>query len=206
MTTAILGLGNMGAGLARRLAGKIDLVLGARDPAKAAALAKEIGAPVASYADAVAKAEIVVFALPLPRVFEALETLDLTGKTLVDMSNPLTPDFANLTVGFTSSAAEEIQKAAPGAHVVKAFNTIFAGVFAVPREATTGVPVFIAGNDTGALDAVAALVTASGFTAERSGPLDSARLLEPMGLMNVKFAYALGRGTGIAPAWVKLAA
>ena len=49
MTTAILGLGNMGAGLARRLAGKIDLVLGARDPAKAAALAKEIGAPVASF-------------------------------------------------------------------------------------------------------------------------------------------------------------
>ena len=48
--------------------------------------------------------------------------------------------------------------------------------------------------------------TASGFTAERSGSLDSARLLEPMGLMNVKFAYALGRGTGIAPAWVKLAA
>jgi predicted dinucleotide-binding enzyme len=206
MTTAILGLGNMGAGLARRVAGKIDLVLGARDPAQAAALAKDIGAPVASYADAVAKADTIVLALPLPRALEVLGQFDFTGKTVVDMSNPLTPDFAGLTLGFTTSAGEEIQKAAPAAHVVKAFNTIFSGVFAAPRGATVEVPVFIAGNDAASVDTVAALVTAAGFAPERAGALDSARLLEPMGLMNVKFGYALGKGTGIAPTWIKLAA
>ena len=206
MTIAILGLGNMGTGLAKRLAGKIDLVLGARDPKAAATLAAEIGAPVASYADAVAKAEIVVLALPLARALEAAAKLDLSGKIVVDISNPMTPDFANLTMGFTTSAGEEVQKALPTARVVKAFNTIFSGLFATPRASTVAVPVFIAGDDAAALDAVAALVTAAGFTPERSGALDSARLLEPMGLMNVKFAYALGRGTGIAPTWVKLAA
>jgi len=205
MTTAILGLGNMGAGLARRLAGT-DLVLGARNPAAAAAFGNEIGAPVVSYAEAIAKADVIVLALHLPRAIEAIAGADLSGKVLVDISNPMTPDFNSLTIGFTTSAAEELQKAAPGAQVVKAFNTIFSGVFAAPRTATVAVPVFIAGNDTAAVDVVAALVTASGFSPERSGPLDSARLLEPMGLMNVRFAYGLGRGTAIAPAWVKLAA
>jgi predicted dinucleotide-binding enzyme len=206
MTTAILGLGNMGAGLARRLGGRIDLILGSRDPNAAAALAAEIGAPVASYADAVAKADIVVLAMPLASALEVAGGLDLKGKIVVDMSNPMTPDFANLTMGYTTSAGEEVQKALPASHVVKAFNTIFASVLASPRASTAAVPVFIAGNDTAALDAVAALVTAVGFAPERSGTLDSARLLEPLGLLNVKFAYFLGQGTGIAPAWVKIAA
>ena len=147
MTTAILGLGNMGAGLARRLAGT-DLVLGARNPAAAAALGNEIGAPVVSYAEAIAKADVIVLALHLPRAIEAIAGADLSGKVLVDISNPMTPDFNSLTIGFTTSAAEELQKAAPGAQVVKAFNTIFSGVFVAPRTATVAVPVFIAGNDT----------------------------------------------------------
>ena len=128
MTTAILGLGNMGAGLARRLSGA-DLVLGARNPAAAAALGKEVGAPVVSYAEAIAKADVIVLALSLSRAIDAIAGADLSGKVLVDISNPMTPDFNGLTLGFTTSAAEELQKAAPGAHVVKAFNTIFSGVF-----------------------------------------------------------------------------
>ena len=64
MTIAILGQGNMGAGLARRLAGKADLVLGARAP-KSGEL---------SYADAVAKADIVVLALPFDERSRVLRT------------------------------------------------------------------------------------------------------------------------------------
>src|SRR3954469_8298923 len=71
MTVAILGQGNMGKGLAGRLAGKTDLALGAREP-KSAEL---------SYADAVAKADIVVLALPFGAAVEAAKSLNLAGKT-----------------------------------------------------------------------------------------------------------------------------
>ncbi|MCA2009979.1 hypothetical protein LCM17_00625 [Cereibacter sphaeroides] len=74
------------------------------------------------------------------------------------------PDFSGLQLGHSTSAAEEIQTRAPGAKVVKGFNTIFAGLFGAERAATAAVPVFLAGNDEKAVDAVAALVELAGFT------------------------------------------
>jgi predicted dinucleotide-binding enzyme len=196
MTIAILGQGKMGSGLAKRLAGKTPLVLGARTP-KAGEL---------SYADAVAKADIVVLALPFDAAVEAAKTLNLAGKVVVDITNPVTADFSGLRFGHTTSAAEEIQRAAPTAKVVKAFNTIFAGLFDTPAADTANVPIFLAGNDETAVDAVAELSKTAGFAVERAGTLDGARLLEPVGMLNIRFAYGLGRGASIAPAWLKLAA
>ncbi len=195
-TIAILGQGNMGAGLAARLAGKADVVLGARAPQ----------AGQLSYADAVAKADIVVLAVPYDAALEAAKTLNLTGKTVVDMTNPITPDFAGLRLGHTTSAAEEIQKAAPSAKVVKAFNTVFAGLFSAPVAQTQAVPVFVAGNDEAAVAAVADLATKAGFGVENAGGLDAARFIEPVGMLNIRFGYGLGKGTAIAPTWLKLAA
>lgn len=196
MTIAILGQGNMGAGLAKRLAGKADLALGARAP-KAGEL---------SYADAVAKSDIVVLALPFDAAVEAAKSLDLAGKVVVDMTNPITPDYSALRIGHTTSAAEEIQKAAPKARVVKAFNTIFASLFAAPVSETAEVPVFLAGDDEAAVDAVADLVGKAGFAVEKAGKLDGARLIEPVGMLNIRLAFGLGRGPAIAPAWLNLAA
>ncbi|OYX07076.1 MAG: oxidoreductase, partial [Rhizobiales bacterium 32-66-8] len=99
-----------------------------------------------------------------------------------------------------------LQDAAPQARVVKAYNTIFAGLFDLPAADTTNVPVFIAGNDQAAVAAVATLVKLSGFAVEQTGGLDAARLLEPLGMLNIRFGYGLGHGTAIAPNWVKLAA
>jgi 8-hydroxy-5-deazaflavin:NADPH oxidoreductase len=58
---------------------------------------------------------------------------DLTGKVVVDTSNPITPDYKALTVGHTTSAAAEIQRLVPGARVMRAFNTIFAQLLPAPR-------------------------------------------------------------------------
>jgi len=196
MTVAILGQGNMGKGLAGRLTGKTDLTLGAREPKSG-----EV-----SYADAVAKADIVVLALPFDVAVEAAKSLNLAGKTVVDISNPIKPDYSGLSIGHETSAAEEIQKAAPGAKVVKAFNTIFAGLFAAPASETAGVPVFIAGNDEAAVNAVADLARKAGFAVEKAGGLDGARLLEPVGMLNIRLGYGLGQGTSIAPTWKRLAA
>lgn len=193
---AILGTGNMGSGLARRLAGKAELVLGSRTPE-----GNEL-----SYADAVAAADIVVLALPFDAALDAAKTLKLDGKIVVDMTNPVTADYSGLRFGHTTSAAEEIQKAAPAAKVVKGFNTIFASLFSAPASETSAVPVFVAGNDEAAVAAVADLAAKAGFAVENAGALDGARLLEPVGMLNIRFGYGLGKGTAIAPSWLKLAA
>jgi len=195
-TIAILGQGNMGAGLANRLEGKATIKRGARQPQ-----AGQLG-----YAEAVAGADIVVLAIPYDAALAAVKSLDLAGKTVVDMTNPITADFSGLRLGHTTSAAETLQQAAPAAKVVKGYNTIFAGLFDAPRTDTAEVPVFLAGNDEAAVNAVAELVAASGFAVEKTGTLDAARLLEPVGLLNIRLGYGLGHGTSIAPTWLRLAA
>ena len=206
MTTAILGLGNMGKGLAKRLAGKTDLVLGVSNQATAAEFAQSVGASVTDYKSAVLAADTVILALPYGVALELVKTLPLNGKTIIDISNPVKADFSGLSIGHTTSAAEEIQAAVPGAKVVKGFNTIFASVFDAPAASTASVPVFLAGNDAAAVNAVAELVKAAGFAVEKFGGLDGARLVEPVCMLNIRFGYGLGQGTGIAPAWLKLAA
>ena len=207
MTVAILGLGNMGKGLVKRLAGKTNLVLGVRDTAAANEFAKGLSnVTVTTPAEAAAAADIVILALPYGAALEAAALPALRGKIVIDISNPVKPDFSGLSIGHTTSAAEELQKAAPDAKIVKAFNTIFAGLFDAPVEATRNVPVFLAGNDAAAVDAVAELVTKAGFAVEKVGGLDGARLVEPVGMLNIRFGYGLGKGTAIAPSWLTLAA
>ena len=206
-TIAIIGTGNMGKGLARRLAGRVDLVLGSGNGASAAAFAATLPAevPVRSPQEAAAQADIVVLALPFAAALEFARQSDLAGKVVVDITNPLKPDFSGLTIGHTTSAAEQLQEAAPEARVVKAYNTIFATLFDRPAAETAELPVFLAGNDDAAVARVEALVTQSGFAVEKVGGLEGARLVEPLGMLNIRFGYGLGQGTAIAPSWVKLA-
>jgi 8-hydroxy-5-deazaflavin:NADPH oxidoreductase len=209
MTVAIIGFGNMGKALARRLTGQVDLIIGTSDPAEAQPLVDELGADilVTNHKDAARQADIVVLALPFNIALEeARSNGSLDNKVVVDISNPTNPDYSGLALGYTTSAAEEIEKAVPGARVVKAFNTIFASVLDSPADATADVPVFIAGNDPTAVEAVADLVGKAGFAVERVGGLDGARLLEPVGMLNIRLGYGLGKGTSIAPSWLSLAA
>jgi predicted dinucleotide-binding enzyme len=207
-TIAIIGLGNMGKGLAKRLAGKTNLVLSSRDSAAATAFAATLpaGVTVLDQASAIAGADIIVLALPFAAALEAAANPALAGKVVLDISNPLKADFSGLTIGHTTSAAEELQAAAPAARVVKGFNTIFASLFDLPVAQTAAIPVFVAGNDEAAVAAVADIVGQSGFAVEKTGGLDAARLIEPLGMLNIRLGYGLGQGTSIAPSWTKLAA
>ncbi|MEZ2223085.1 NADPH-dependent F420 reductase [Rhizobium sp. RCC_161_2] len=208
MKIAIIGTGNMGAGLARALAGAgYDLVIGHRDPAKAAELAAELGANVegGGIAAAVKLADVVILALPYDAIAEALKAAgDLTGKVLVDISNPITADYRGLLIGHSTSAAEEIQALAPTATVVKAFNTIFATL--LPIEARNGktLQVFVAGNDEAAKETVSNIAKAIGFEPVNAGDLTNARFIEPIGEMNIHFGFFLGKGPSVAPAWVQV--
>ena len=206
MKIAIIGHGNMGKGLAKRLAGKADVTLAGRDMAAVAAVAATLpGTKSASISAAISGADIVVLATQYGAALELAALPALQGKIVVDISNPVKPDFSGLLLGHDSSAAEEIQAVAKGAHVVKAFNTIFASLFDAPVAATSSVPVFLAGNDSASVDAVAGMVSAAGFVVEKTGGLDAARLLEPVGMLNIRFGYGLGRGTAIAPSWTTIA-
>jgi 8-hydroxy-5-deazaflavin:NADPH oxidoreductase len=206
MKVAIIGTGNMGAGLARLLASaNYDVVIGNRDPAKAAALAAEIGGSTqgGGIAAAFKLADIAILALPYGAVGEALKQAgDLSGKVLIDITNPITADFQGLVVGHTTSGAEEIQALAPTAKVVKAFNTIFAQI--LPAEARKGriLQAFVAGNDAAAKEQVAKIAETIGFDPVDSGALSNARFIEPIGEMNIHFGFFLGRGPTVAPAWV----
>ncbi|RXF75335.1 NADPH-dependent F420 reductase [Hansschlegelia zhihuaiae] len=208
MTVAIIGTGKMGSGIAKLLAGKGEkVVIGARDPAKASALAAEIGgdAEGGGIEAAVKLADLVILAVWYQQFEETVRAAgDLSGKVLVDISNPITEDFKGLRIGHTTSAAEELQALAPKAKVVKAFNTIFAELLpAEAREGRDPVQVFVAADDEAAKTAVSDVVAKGGFQPVDSGPLSNARFLEPVGEINIWFGFFLGWGTSAAPAWIK---
>ena len=207
MTVAIIGSGKMGSGFARLLDSKgVDVALGNKNPEKALAVAKEIGAKVkgGSVRDAVSQADVILLAVKYGDSAEALKSAgDVTNKVVIDISNPITVDYMGLTVGHSTSAAEEIQKLVPNAKVVKAFNTIFAEL--LPTESRKGrkVQVFIAGDDERAKAKVSDLVKMAEFEPVDSGTLYNSRFLEPMGEMNILLRKFLGWGTSGAPEYRK---
>ncbi|SKC74323.1 NADPH-dependent F420 reductase [Paraburkholderia hospita] len=205
MKVAVIGTGNIGAAYVHAFneAG-FEVVVGHREPAKAAKLANEVGARVegGGIAAAFKLADVVLLALPYPVIAEVLAGMgDLTGKTLIDVSNPVSADFKDLVIGLTSSAAEEIQAAAPAAHVVKAFNTLFAEL--VPARAREGrkLQAFVAGDNIAANAQVRDLAQALGFSPVDAGPLRNSRFLEPVGMMNIQLGFFLGHGPTVAPSW-----
>lgn len=182
----IIGAGNMGAAFAKRLAAAGHTVaITAKDASQATTAARAAGAS----ATAVAVTDV------------SRAAGDLDGKIVVDISNPLTADMYGLSLGHTTSAAEEIQRAVPRAKVVKAFNTVFAGVLGGNAQ----VQVFVAGDDAAAKAVVRSMAESAGFEVIDAGPLANSRNLEPVGMLNIYLGYVAGRGTGIAPAWVAAA-
>jgi len=204
MKVALIGSGNMASGLARKLsqAGHALAITG-RNADKAKALAKDSGGTYKdkSVADG---AEVVIVATPYGEAVSALRQAgDLAGKVIVDITNPLTADFMGLSIGHSTSAAEEIQKAFPNARVVKAFNTIFSQLLAAGSQlAGRSVPVYYAGDDARAKEQVKSLIESAGFQAVDAGGIKNARYLEPLAGLNIYFGYGAGRGTSIAPAWL----
>lgn len=210
MKITLIGSGNMGSGLAKQFA-KAGHQVGilARDRDKAAQLAAQTGSQLLADAAAGGAAELVVVATRYEDAVAALEPLgSLAGKVIVDITNPLTADYMGLTLGYSSSAAEEIAKAFPQAAVVKAFNTVFAQILQEGPDFGNGqaVPVFYAGDDEVAKEKARELIESTGFAPVDAGPLKNARYLEPLAGLNIYLGYGAGLGTGIAPAWLHKAA
>jgi hypothetical protein len=206
MKVLVIGTGNMGAGFVKQLtAAGHQVSVTARDAAKAQAVAQQFGAAAVPAAGSAASVDAIVLATPYAEAVAALRAVgDLTGKTVIDITNPLTPDYMGLTLGHSTSAAEEIAKALPGAEVVKGFNTVFAQVLAGGAEfgGNQKVTVFVASDSERAKQTARALAESMGFLVMDAGGLQNARYLEPVAGLNIYFGYGAGLGTGIAPTWI----
>ncbi len=186
---SIIGLGNMASTLAdRALAGGNAVEVIGRDPAKAKELAATLDGATAGAAGAAPAGDIVVLAVPYAGaaavVGEYGDALD--GKIIVDITNPVTPDLTGFVTPEGSSGAQEIAKSAPaGAHVVKAFNTLYSNVLAAGSAEGRPLDVFIAGDDAQAKARVSAFVDSLGLRPLDTGPLPMARALENVGLLSL---------------------
>jgi 8-hydroxy-5-deazaflavin:NADPH oxidoreductase len=191
MTTAIIGVGNIGGALARHLVhGGEQVILAAREESNAAALAGEL-APLASAATvqkAIEAADVVVFAVWFDTLKQLLAEYAglLDGKVLADPSNPIgfTADgapFRTLPEGQSQGSLVAAMLPA-GAHYVKAFGTLSAGGLAnganrTPRRAV----LFYATDDDRAAAAIERLITVSGFDPVRAGNVSEVGRLEVPG-------------------------
>jgi NADPH-dependent F420 reductase len=193
MKVAIIGAGNVGRALATSITSSgHDVTISATSPESAAAAAEQTGASAAeSNVAAATGADVVILAVPFVAAGEqvAREIRDaVAGKTVIDVTNPISPDFSGLaTPG--SSAAEEFQKLLPEANVVKAFNTIFASNQANPTREIDG---FVAADDGEAKQQVIGLLDSMGFAPLDVGPLSAARALESMAFLNIGLNAANG--------------
>jgi hypothetical protein len=203
MKLAIIGSGNVGGALGKLWAEKgHDVTFGSRDPSadgvKAAAAAAG-GAAIANVAGAAAGAEVVVIAVPWTAVPATIEAAgDLSGKIILDATNPLEADLSGLAVDSSTSAAQEIAKLAGGAAVVKAFNSTGAGNYSNPGFGGQAASMLICGDDDDAKATVAQLTESLGFDVVDAGPLANASSLESLALLWIKLAYVVDLGPEIA--------
>jgi len=186
-TIAIIGTGNVAEALGPRFAALgHTIVYGSREPSRedvqALVARTGRGARALPPAAAAAEAEAIVLAIP----WEAAEAViaglgDLGGKIIVDPTNPRSSAADGLLdYAFDGSNAERIQQWAPAAHVVKAFNTMTAGLMENPASAGGPVTIALAGDDAAAKAFVAELAHGIGFETMDFGPVRYAHVIEGM--------------------------
>lgn len=204
MKIAVIGAGNVGGTLGSAWANRgHEVIFGVRDaadPKLAQLLARAGGkARAAAVKDAAAAADVVALTVPWPAAQDALRRSgDLRGKVLLDCTNPLKPDLSGLTVGHTTSAGEQVAAWAPGARVVKIFNTTGFSNMANPEYRDGRSMMLYCGDDAQAKQVAAQLATELGFEPYDVGPLTEARLLEPFALVWIHLAVLQKMGTGFA--------
>ena len=147
--------------------------------------------------DAVAFGDVILFAIPWTSIEETVRGRNLSGKIVIDPTNPLTPDLRQLAFD-DSSVAERIANLAKGAKVVKAFNTIGAQTLNNLKFGSNRADLFLCGDDTPSKRVVGELAADIGFDVVDIGSLANARMLENLALLWIELALRQELGPNIA--------
>jgi predicted dinucleotide-binding enzyme len=191
MKTAIIGLGNIGAQVAQNLiAGGEHVIVADRGPTKAQEFSKASDgkARAASVTAAIDEGDVIIFAV----YFDAIKGLlaeyrnKLSGKFIVDPSNPIAPDgsggFKKIIPQDQSSGQILAALLPPGAKFVKAFGTLAAPSLKTgARRSPEPNVLFYASDDRDAGNAVAELIKVSGFAPVRVGGINQSIRIEVFG-------------------------
>ena len=206
MRVGILGSGLMGGKLGTVLAraGHEVVFSYARSRDKLERLAREArgNARAGTPGEAVQRADVLLLAVHWLRVGDVLKQAgDLSGKLIVSCSLPMNKDDSELVIGGSSSGAEQLARALPGARVVSAFNTVpsevLFDVYAARRRSRRPSVVYC-GDDRRAKRVAAALIRDVGFDPVNAGPLRTARYTEPFALLVARLAYEEKGGPRLA--------
>lgn len=164
------------------------VMIGTNTPAKRADLQTKTAARIGSFEETAKFGDIVVLATKGSAAAAALQAAGLAniaGKTVIDTTNPIA-DAApvnGVLRFFTSledSLMERLQKLAPQARFVKAFNSVGNALMVNPDFNGVKPTMFICGNDRAAKDDVSAILERFGFEVEDMGAVEAARAIEPL--------------------------
>src|SRR5436190_12131616 len=180
----VLGTGRMGTRLAAMFAhaGR-SVVLGSRDPDRAAAIVADLGIPnlrAGCYADALCAPAILPAIFIRDGLFDLLDRScrKLAGKLLIDISNPFNADYSDFVTPWDSSGAEALQRCFPQAKVVGAFKNVFWEVFDHPQFGDVLSDVLVTGDNPEAKAEFMELAEGTPFRYLDAGPLSRSRTVE----------------------------
>lgn len=195
-TIAVIGTGDVAGALGPEFAAQgHTIIYGSRTPEsdKAQNLVARSGDDATAMlpGNAARDADIVVLAVPGLLVKEITEGLgDLSGKIIIDPTNPLQRKMLTFHHAVETSNAEIIQAAAPEASVVKAFNTLNWKTMVDPELAGGPVSIPLAGNSRSAKKVVSELVEGMGLEAIDVGGIENAHWVEGMLILWINNRYS----------------
>jgi 8-hydroxy-5-deazaflavin:NADPH oxidoreductase len=204
MEIAIIGAGDVGGTLGRLWAKKgHQIMFGVRNLQSHNVLnlirSIDSGVKVGTIGEAASFADVILLAIPWMAVEETIKSAgDLSGKILIDPTNPIKADLTGLIIESSTSAAEEIAKWAKDSKVVKAFNSIGAKTLDNLQFGLVRADAFICGDDFKSKTVAKKLATEIGFDSVDAGPLINARALEYLALLWIHLAYSRQMGPNIA--------
>jgi predicted dinucleotide-binding enzyme len=177
MKIAVIGTGMVGKALAKGFKGAgHEVRIGSRSGKSHADFSQETGIAEGAFADVASFGDVVVLAVKggvVEGVAKELESV-LAGKTVIDTTNPVGGPPENGVVpyftGPNDSLIQRVQKAAPRAKVVKAFNSVGSALMVKPALKGGTPSMFLCGDDAGAKETVANLARELGWNPEDCGP------------------------------------